>query len=120
MRLDLDVPKPEIKVFYNGTDETSICYITEILLGIEEEGVPFLLQHYDMDDCVELAYQGAEESNLRVGLGITDQKAALHYNKLEPNSPLYVINLKSDENVLRALGANAARLVKCLPFKPIN
>ena len=37
----------------------------EVLLGIEEEGIPFLLQHHPAGDVVDSAWQAARSSRLR-------------------------------------------------------
>ncbi|MBJ4721299.1 hypothetical protein CFSAN002075_10752, partial [Salmonella enterica subsp. enterica serovar Heidelberg str. CFSAN002075] len=39
----------------------------EVLLGIEEEGIPFLLQHHPAGDVVDSAWQAARSSPLLVG-----------------------------------------------------
>ena len=38
----------------------------EVLLGIEEEGIPFLLQHHPAGDVVDSAWQAARSSPLLV------------------------------------------------------
>ena len=42
----------------------------EVLLGIEEEGIPFLLQHHPAGDVVDSAWQAARSSPLLVGITI--------------------------------------------------
>ena len=55
-----------------------------------------------------------------MGLGLDHDKLALHFGKLEADHPLFVISARSPEEQVRAIGANAARLVKKLPFKPLE
>ena len=85
--------KPQIKVYYNENIK-NIEYIKEILLGIEEEGIP--------------------------GIGIDNNYIVLHYNKLKEESPIFKIKFISEDKQKRSLGANAARLVTRMPFKEIE
>ena len=115
-----DAPKPEIKVF-NKKNAVHSFYIREVVLGIEEEGLP-----YDIEEKTgyatarELAYKAAEASHLGVGIGISDKGIAIHTNKLKEDQPLFDVKLSDDEEVLRAMGANAARLIKRMPFKIVE
>ena len=118
MNVNFEAPKPEIKVFYNK-NSINKSIVTQVLLGIEEEGLPYSLEEKDSNDGVELAYKAAEISHLGVGIGIGD-RLVLHYIKLKENAPLFCVPLQDNENILRAIGANAARLVKRMPFKDIN
>lgn len=47
------------------------------------------------------------------------QSIVLHFNKLDREQPLYRIPARS-LGLARVLGANAARLVKKLPLKPLD
>ncbi len=47
------------------------------------------------------------------------QSAVLHISKLEAGHPLFQVRAQSAEQV-RILGANAARVVKKLPLKPLG
>lgn len=119
MNVNFEAPKPEIKVYYNK-NSVNKSVVSQVLLGIEEEGLPFSLEEKDQNDGIELAYKAAEVSHLGVGIGIGDC-IVLHYIKLKENAPLFKIPMQSeDENTLRAIGANAARLVKRMPFKDIG
>jgi hypothetical protein len=110
---------PAIRVYVAG-DAGPEERFAELLHGIEEEGVPYRLEESDIADVKALSYEAAISSNLAVGLGITRDKAALHFEKLPADSPLYVIDREIDKNHLRDLGSNAARLVKRMPLNDIE
>ena len=59
-----------IKVYYKK-NAVPHDILTEVLLGIEEEGLPYSLVEKDSDDAMYLAYKAAEASHLGVGLGIS-------------------------------------------------
>ena len=62
----------------------------------------------------------ARSSRLEVGIGLDRQALVLHYSKLEREQPLFRIPANSGMETVRALGANAARLVKKLPLKALD
>lgn len=119
MRMDYDSPKPEIKVIHNK-ETTCQNVINQVLYGIEEEGLPYSVEQSDETNPVELAFRGAELSHLGVGIGITDNEVVLHFIKLKEDQPLFKIPTYSEESTLRAIGSNAARLVKRMPFKNLD
>ncbi|MDO4288460.1 MAG: glycerol dehydratase reactivase beta/small subunit family protein [Eubacterium sp.] len=119
MNVNFEAPKPEIKVYYNK-NSVNKSIVTQVLLGIEEEGLPYSLVEKDSSNGGEMAYKAAEASHLGVGIGIGDTEIVLQYIKLKENEPLFRIPIKDDETTLRAIGANAARLVKRMPFKDIG
>ncbi|MFQ9207679.1 MAG: glycerol dehydratase reactivase beta/small subunit family protein [Flavonifractor plautii] len=53
-------------------------------------------------------------------MGLDRQALVLHYSKLEREQPLFRIPANSGMETVRALGANAARLVKKLPLKALD
>lgn len=63
---------------------------------------------------------GCRSSRLEVGIGLDRQALVLHYSKLEREQPLFRIPADSGTETVRALGANAARLVKKLPLKALD
>lgn len=88
-----------------------------MLHGIEEEQIPFqTMQVEDADSAVARAYQAAVASRLSVGISFDDQQIVVHYKNLKPNEPLFVVPIDNPTNI-RKVGANAARLVKGVPFK---
>ena len=64
--------------------------------------------------------EAARSSRLEVGIGLDRQALVLHYSKLEREQPLFRIPANSGMETVRALGANAARLVKKLPLKALD
>lgn len=107
---------PSIKLFvasgFNGPRE-----LRELLCGVEEEGVPCEVEAAGEGGAVALAYKAAGASVLGVGLGLDGAgQAAAHYNKLPADKPLFTLNYRLDGGKLRYLAANAARLVKGMPF----
>lgn len=109
--------KPCIGVFYNeNLKERDFC---QLLYGIEEEDIPFKLTSAKNGDACQLSYEASMQSRLGVGLGISPEAYALHFEKLSREKPLFLLPADSNIEHIRALGANAARLVKRLPFKPL-
>lgn len=91
--------------------------LNQICYGVEEEGIPY--EVITVDDCsnhVKMAYDACQESRLGVGIGITDENVALHYEKLKEDSPLFNISTHEGIEKMRAIGQNSARLVKRMPF----
>ena len=102
------------------SNENSSCNGTiwhQVLLGIEEEGIPWQWQQDDDADAVQRAWQAATRSPLLVGLACSADEIIVHFRNLPPASPLFRQAWGQDKDQLRQLGNNAARLVKGLPFK---
>ena len=55
-----------------------------------------------------------------MGIGLDRQALVLHSSKLEREQPLFRSPADSGTETVRALGANAARLVKKLPLKALD
>ena len=110
--------RPTIKVYYD-CDQISVADFTGILLGIEEEGIPYDVQEVHESRVLELAHKASLDSRLGVGVGISKEGIVLQYEKLDKAAPLFKIKLYQKE-LFRAIGANAARLVKKMPFKPLD
>ena len=91
--------------------------LREVLKGVEEESIPVEIVSSTADNAVSLAYQGAQQSELEVGIGI-DRKnnLAVHYRKLPPGNPLFLLDYSNSFEEVRNTSANAARLVKNTPF----
>lgn len=108
---------PAIHVYVSSLHDPSS--FEQLLYGIEEEGVPHVIQSFSEESARKLSYQAAQSSRLSVGIGIgADQQIVLHYTKLPQDQPLFQIQLK-EKGKYRLLGANAARLVKGIPFKSL-
>ena len=108
--------KPTIHV-HTGSLEAAI--LTQVLYGIEEEQIPVQLVISDQIDAVSVAHQAALQSPLLVGVAVINDEVVVHYRNLSPTSPLFHIRRAGakDNESLRHIGANAARLVKGVPFK---
>lgn len=108
-----------IHVYYHAELSDPSLFRT-LLHGIEEEGIPTFVKESKQQSTLQLSYQAALDSTLGVGVGIDQNgQVLLHYTKLDKNQPLFEVNLR-DPYKLRVLGANAARLVKGIPFKSFD
>jgi len=89
-----------------------------MLLGIEEEQIPYELipGNPDAHSLTERAYDAAVASKLSVGIAYDQDQIMVHYKNLDPEKPLFEEPISSAVAV-RIIGANAARLVKGVPFK---
>lgn len=110
--------KPTIVVLFNP-DLSGQSEFSELLYGIEEEGIPFDVLPLHGSSAIELSHHAAMKSKLGVGIGISKTEIAMHYEKLEASKPLFVLNRQAQSDRVRALGANAAKLVKRMPFKEL-
>ena len=89
----------------------------EVLLGIEEEGIPFRIQHIPSGDIIDSAWQAARQSPLLVGIACDQEKLIVHYKNLPASAPLFTLMYQQDNHARRSIGNNAARLVKGIPFR---
>ena len=117
--------------------------INEILFGIEEEGVPAEVSNdrsglereprgetglpndrispHDSALATNLAKLAADASALDVGIGASSSEVAVHHRDLPSEKPLFLLRVEElTLATLRALGANAARLVKGNPLVLID
>lgn len=98
--------------------------LAEVQWGIEEEGVPQITETvaHDQESAVSLAYEAAGRSRLGVGLALDQEgELVLHYFRMPQDRPLFLVLVSGEEMVkARALGNNAARLVKGIPFKALE
>jgi len=119
VKLQYGSTKPTIHVYYCSRIK-DIPRINQLMFGMEEEGVPCFAEAHEEGKAEVLGYKAAENSSLDVGIGIgEDEEVVLHYTKLRQEEPLFRLSLDSGSEKLRMLGANAARLVKGIPFKII-
>jgi len=114
--MELTRKKPAI---YVRTLELGAPILMQILYGMEEEGIPFELKEIESTDVLYESHQAAKESPLLVGVAYLNDQVVIHYRSLPRDYPVFnEARLASkDKQFLRALGANAARLVKGIPFK---
>lgn len=110
--------KPSIKVFYD-CDNLSTSSFFNVLLGIEEEGIPYEVEAVHCSDVLELAHEASINSRLGVGVGISKEGVVLQYEKLDKAAPLFRIKFYQTDQ-FRNIGSNAARLVKKMPFRSLD
>lgn len=114
---------PAIWVYLQQVDNK---LLHQMLWGIEEEGIPFKTTEKQITDIRKEAHNAASLSPLAVGIACTHQEIVVHSRNLTPDNPLFQVSLHTLGSrgelyeQLRNLGCNAARLVKGLPFKPVN
>ncbi|WP_304543198.1 glycerol dehydratase reactivase beta/small subunit family protein [Desulforamulus aquiferis] len=116
MRSDNKPTKPSI-IICTAVLQGYEYKLRELRAGMEEEGIPYSLQRVEGSDAVSLAYQGANTSELGVGVGISQNKICIHFKRLPPLKPLFTMDSAGTLDEWRHFGFNAARLVKGLPFK---
>lgn len=89
----------------------------DVLLGLEEEGIPWRWQPTTQSDITVAAWQAASQSRLLVGIACDAQQLIVHYRNLPVSAPLFTLMRHQDHHAMRCTGNNAARLVKGLPFR---
>jgi hypothetical protein len=116
---------PRIIVRYVGTEPSAIKWVEH---GVEEEGVPWsirsLEEESDIDHSenrlVELAYQAASDSRLKIGVVISqDDDIVLHHARLPADEPLFSV-VTATRVEAKTIGTNAARLAKRMPLKSLD
>ena len=116
MGIKKGIEKPSIHVYYSFVHKDASAFRT-LLYGMEEEGVPAYVKEKQERLALRLGYEAALDSSLGVGIGIGgDNRIVVHYSKMPEGHGLFQIN-QNETGKLRILGANAARLVKGIPFK---
>jgi hypothetical protein len=96
--------------------------VDEVLAGIEEEGVPAVLEHRgDDQDAHALARLAAQVSTLEVGVGIdVHGRVSVAHQKLTGATPGLFSAPGAPAGVARALGHNAARIVVGIPLRAVS
>ena len=108
------VSRPSIIIYTDHPDEG---LLHEVLAGIEEEGV--LYQVSDRTgDLDTLAFEAAAESMLGSGIGICGSRLAMQMQRLPKGHNVFELDMPSFSQC-RNLGANSARAIKKMPFKPL-
>lgn len=90
-----------------------------VLAGIEEEGVPAVVERPRRPDAAsDLAIAAAGRSSLSVGVGIdADGRVCVQHDKLPAPLPDLVSAGPADTVVARILGHDAARIVVGIPLR---
>lgn len=112
---DKDARVPSIYIYTR--DQIGEKNLEYILLGIEEEGIPYLIKSFGDYNSNKLASMASDASLLGVGIGVDINNVVLHQESLGPDRYVFSIDLNSKPEKLRELGENAARIVKKVPFK---
>ena len=108
------ISKPTILLY--ATQYISEDILKPLLYGIEEEGLPVVIEFYSGTH-MELANLASCNSALSVGIGVDEQAIVLTYKNIPAHQFIYRLSGYSHyPNSLRTLGVNAARLVKGNPF----
>ncbi|MCI3029299.1 glycerol dehydratase reactivase beta/small subunit family protein [Desemzia sp. C1] len=112
--------RPTIVInIHNTIDEKRL---KDVLFGIEEEGIPYLIKKNDNSNAISSAYEASKESRLSVGIGCNQSEVVVHYKNLEMKKYLFKVSdyQSKPKELMRTLGSNAARLVKGDIFKENN
>jgi hypothetical protein len=111
--------KPAILVLSGGADAIE----REVLAGIEEEGVPFVVERPAGADSAqtlapELARRAAGRSSLSVGIGIDERgRVCVQHQKLAAQLPALSSTGAAEPGRARTLGHDAARIVVGIPLR---
>lgn len=114
--MDRRVPteRPTISLF--AQEQLSDAVISNVLHGAEEEGVPIVVTKTTSTDTFAIALDAATQSHLDIGIGISGHMAIITTRQLPKSHPYLVTGFGVDAEADRAIGANAARLVKRSPL----
>jgi len=90
--------------------------VRSLSLGIEEEGLPFVIVASQKCSLYDLALTASNHSDLDVGIAVDENShVGIHQVKLPDGMLLFESQAKQID--CKAYGANAARLIKGIPFK---
>jgi len=96
---------------------TATAEAEAVTAGLEEEGIPFVLElAAEVSDLASAAHDAAVRSRLGVGLAMRAPHACLHLKTLPLECPLLRCTI-ADVEEARLLGGDAARVVKGLPLR---
>lgn len=106
---------PAVHIFRTPCADAVV--VDEILLGIEEEGIPAQVREEQLSLTADLAKAAADSSLLNVGIAVSSILVIVHHRDLPPDKPLFLLRAKNHTSAnLKLLGVNAARLVKGNPL----
>lgn len=108
------VNRPAIIIYCHEPDKD---LLDEVCAGIEEEGVLYQIESRD-GDLDSLAFDAANESMLGSGIGISGKRLAMQMQRIPKGRNVFELNEPLFWQC-RNLGANSARAIKKMPFKPI-
>lgn len=111
-----DPVKPTVKLYYSRKLNNDNV-ISQILYGAEEEGILMESREVDDGNVLDIALKASQESVLGTGIGVSSTDAAVHNRQLPRDYPVYKVSIHSDDETLRKVGINGARIVKRMPLK---
>ena len=103
-------------IVLNVNEAIQAGQLREVLLGIEEEGVPYSINRSAEQNPLTLAHQASLASRLGVGVGVSLDYVVVSTEKLPESRPYIARFLNETTQWDRAVGANAARIVKRTPL----
>lgn len=109
--------RPHLVLNHHGEVDDGV--LRELLLGIEEEGVPVMIHRCPEPNPVKLAHQAAEESVLTIGIGTGLGFVVVTTSHLDEQHPYLAYRLGETAEADRVIGGNVARLAKRLPLRPV-
>ena len=105
--------RPAILVCIRDADP---AVLSEVLAGMEEEGVLWSVSEEEDRDAAFLAKKGADASAVGCGIGIYGTNLCLQMRGVPYEKPVESVREPSREDC-RRVGANAARAVCRKPFR---
>lgn len=78
----MNIPNDAPAIVISLTSSTPEAIWHQVLLGIEEEGIPWQWQQDDDADAVQRAWQAATRSPLLVGLACSADEIIVHFRNL--------------------------------------
>lgn len=107
--------RPEVVIYVDADGETLLDWVQA---GLEEQSVPWR-SATGRGSAAEMAYLAAQDSLLKVGIGISVGDVVLHQSEMSRENPLFSGRPNSPTEA-RVFGENAGRLVKGLPLSDFN
>ncbi|HRA04107.1 MAG TPA: glycerol dehydratase reactivase beta/small subunit family protein [Arachnia sp.] len=98
-------------------EATTDAHLADLLLGIEEEGVPVEVSRHDHLNPLVLAHDAAVTSRLGIGLGVALDYVVITTDKLPEHRPYVARHFARGGRADRIVGSNAARIVKRIPLR---
>ena len=112
-----EIIRPAIPIRH--TSQAPQKVLKSLQYGMEEEGVPCEFTTAS-GDAVSIAFEASKGSRFDVAVGVDGTNVVLHHAKFASDKPLFMISTRATDDMLRAIGADAARIVKRLPLKVID
>ncbi|WP_406678355.1 glycerol dehydratase reactivase beta/small subunit family protein [Moorella sp. ACPs] len=116
MREERSKMEPPSIIIFHSPGEGSCTFVQQVLLGIEEEGLPASAIERS-GSSIELAEAAAGMSAFGVGVGIDEQgNIALTHYRMPQGQPVFHVSGETSSVIARIVGTDAARLVKGRPL----